>query len=45
MDMAESRVKIKQERTEILNTQVRLFPEKTVFIGKGVIIIALSARF
>lgn len=45
MDMAESRVKIKQERTEILNTQVRLFPEKTVFIGKGAIIIAISARF
>jgi hypothetical protein len=49
-DMAEYRVKIRREGTDILNTQVRLFPEKAVLIvgpkhGEGLAIIALSARF
>lgn len=47
---AEVRVRIKREGTDILDTQVRLSPERTVAIGgpkhgEGVIIIALSARF
>jgi hypothetical protein len=49
-DMAECRVKIKSEGTDILNTQVRLSSGRTVLIigpkhGEGVAIIALSARF
>ncbi len=49
-DMAECRVKIKQGKMDILNTQVRLFSGRTVLIvgpkhGEGVAIIALSARF
>jgi hypothetical protein len=49
-DMAELRVMIKRERTDILNTQVRLSPGRTVLIGgpkhgEGVVILALSARF
>jgi hypothetical protein len=49
-DMAEYRVKIKSEGTDILNTQVRLSSGRTVLIvgpkhGEGVAIIALSARF
>jgi len=48
--VAEVRVKIKQEQTDILNTQVRLSPGRTVSIGgpkhgEGVIIITLSAQF
>ena len=46
--MIEIRVKIKREGTDILNTQVRLFPGRTVLIGgpkhgEGVVIFALSA--
>ena len=49
-NIAEMRVKIKQEQTDILNTQVRLSPGRTVSIGgpkhgEGVIIITLSAQF
>ncbi len=49
-DIAECRVKIKSEGTDILNTQVRLSSGRTVLIvgpkqGEGVAIIALSARF
>ncbi len=49
-DMAECRVKIKSEGTDILNTQVRLSSGRTILIvgpkhGAGVAIIALSARF
>lgn len=49
-NMAEVRVKIKREGSEILNTQVRLSPGRTVLIGgpkhgEGVAILALSAQF
>ena len=49
-NFAEVRVRIKQEQTDILNTQVRLSPGRTVSIGgpkhgEGVIIITLSAQF
>jgi hypothetical protein len=49
-NFAEVRVRIKQEQTDILNTQVRLFPGKTVSIGgpkhgEGVMIVTLSAQF
>ena len=49
-DIAELRVIIKRERTDILDTQVRLPPGRTVLIGgpkhgEGVVILALSARF
>jgi hypothetical protein len=49
-DIAECRVKIKSEGTDILNTQVRLSSGRTVLIvgpkhGEGVAIIALSSRF
>jgi hypothetical protein len=45
----EVRVRIKREGTDILDTQVRLAPGRTVSIGgpkhgEGVVIIALSAR-
>jgi hypothetical protein len=49
-NVAEVRVKIKREQVDILNTQVRLSPGRTVSIGgprhgEGVIIITLSAQF
>jgi hypothetical protein len=48
--MGEFRLRLKREGTDILNTQVRLFPGRTVLIGgpkhgEGVIILALSASF
>lgn len=47
---AELRVKIKREKTDILDTQVRLPPGRTVLIGgpkhgEGVIILAFSSLF
>ena len=49
-NIAEIRVRIIREGTDILNTQVRLSPGKTVLIGgpkhgEGVAILALSTRF
>ena len=49
-DVAELRVKIRRGGTEILNTQVRLSPRRTVMIGgpkhgAGTIILAFTARF
>lgn len=49
-DMAEFRVKIRREGTEILNTQGRLWPGRTLLIGgpkhgDGTIILAITARF
>lgn len=49
-EVAELRVRIRRERTDILNTQVRLSPGRTVLIGgpkhgEGVAILALSANF
>jgi len=49
-EISELRVKIKREGMDILNTQVRLYPGRTVLIGgpkhgEGVVILALSARF
>lgn len=49
-NVAEVVVKIKQDQKEILHTQVRLSPGRTVSIGgpkhgEGVLIIALSAHF
>lgn len=49
-NLAEYRVRIKREGTDILNTQVRLSPGRTVLIGgpkhgQGIIIIAISANF
>ena len=49
-DVAEFKVKIKREKAEILNTQVRLSPGRTVVIGgpkhgEGTIILAITARF
>jgi hypothetical protein len=48
--VAELRIKVVREGKDILNTQVRLSPGRTVLIGgprlqEGVIIYALSARF
>jgi hypothetical protein len=48
--VAELRIRVIHKGQEILNTQVRLFPGRTVLIGgprlrKGVIIYALSAHF
>ena len=48
--VAEERIRVAREGKEILNTQVRLSPGRTVLIGgprlrEGVIIYALSARF
>jgi hypothetical protein len=48
--VAELRIRVVREAKEILNTQVRLFPGRTVLIGgprvrDGVIIYAVSARF
>ena len=49
-NVADVRVKIKREQVDILNTQVRLSPGRTVSIGgpkhgEGVIIITLSGQF
>jgi hypothetical protein len=49
-NVAEVIVKVKEERTDVLNTKVRLSPGRTVSIGgpkygEGVIIITLSAQF
>jgi len=49
-NVAELRIRVNREGTEILNTQVRLSPGRTVLVGgpkhgEGVIIYALSARF
>jgi hypothetical protein len=48
--IAEIRIRVLRQGKEILNTQVRLSPGRTVLIGgpkirDGVIIYALSARF
>ena len=50
-DVAELRIRVVREEKEVLNTQVRLSPGRTVLIGggprqrEGVIIYALYARF
>jgi hypothetical protein len=49
-NVAEVMVKVKQERTDVLNTKARLLPGRTFSIGgpkygEGVIIITLSAQF
>ncbi len=49
-NMVELRVRIRRDNTDLLNTQVRLSPGRTVLIGgpkhrEGVSILALSARF
>jgi hypothetical protein len=50
-DIAELRIKVVREEKELLNTQVRLSPGRTVLIGggprqrEGIIIYALYARF
>jgi hypothetical protein len=49
-DVAEVRVRVKREGSEILNTLVKLSPGKTVSIGgpkhgDGTIILAITARF
>ena len=50
-DIAELRIRVAQEEKEILNTQVRLSPGRTVLIGggprqrEGIIIYALYAHF
>jgi hypothetical protein len=50
-DIAELKIKVVREEKELLNTQVRLSPGKTVLIGggprqrEGIIIYALYARF
>lgn len=49
-DTAELRLRIKRDREDILNTQLRLSSGRTVIIGgpkhgEGVVILALSARF
>jgi len=48
--VAELRIRVIRQENDILNTQVRLFPGRTVLIGgprlrEGVIIYALAARF
>ena len=49
--VAEVRIRVVREGTEILNTQVRLFPGRTVLVGGprhtrgGVVIYALHANF
>jgi hypothetical protein len=49
--VAEVRIKVTREGSEILNTQVRLFPGRTVLVGGpkhtrgGVVIYALYANF
>jgi hypothetical protein len=49
-NVAELRIRVNREGIDILNTQVRLSPGRTVLIGgpkhgEGVIIYAVSARF
>lgn len=49
-NLAEIRVRIRRDGTDLLNTQVRLSPGRTVLIGgpkhgEGVAILALSANF
>ncbi|MFB3887142.1 MAG: hypothetical protein ACE144_18100 [Thermodesulfobacteriota bacterium] len=49
-NVAEVIVKVKEERTDVLNTKVRLSPGRTVSIGgpkygQGVLIITLAAQF
>lgn len=49
-NVTELRIRVNREGTDILNTQVRLSPGRTVLIGgpkhgEGVIIYAVSARF
>lgn len=49
-NVVELRVRVKREGKDILNTQVRLSPERTVLIGgpklvDGVMILAITARF
>jgi hypothetical protein len=50
-DVAELRIRVVREEKEVLNTQVRLSPGRTVLIGggprqrEGIIIYALYARF
>jgi len=50
-NVAEIRLRVVREGTEILNTQVRLFPGRTILVGGprhrrgGVVIYALYARF
>ncbi len=50
-NMAEIRLRVVREGTEILNTQVRLFPGRTILVGGprhlrgGVVIYGLFARF
>ena len=50
-NMAEIKLKVVREGTEILNTQVRLLPGRTILLGGprhlrgGVVIYALHARF
>ena len=49
-NVAELRIRVDREGTDILNTQVRLSPGRTVLVGgpkhgEGVIIYAVSARF
>jgi len=50
-NMAEIRLRVVREGKEILNTQVRLFPGRTILVGGprhlrgGVVIYALYARF
>ena len=49
-NVVELRIRVIGEKNDILNTQIRLFPGRTVLIGgprlrEGVIIYALSAQF
>jgi len=49
-NVVELRIRVIGEKSDILNTQIRLFPGRTVLIGgprlrEGVIIYALSAQF
>jgi len=49
-NVAELRIRVNREGTDILNTQVRLSPGRTILVGgpkhgEGVIIYALYARF
>ena len=49
-NVAELRIRVIREGADILNTQIRLFPGRTVLIGgprrgEGVVIFAVSARF
>jgi len=48
--IAEIRVRVNRNKTDILNTQIRLSSDRTVLVGgsrhgEGVVIYALSARF